>query len=532
MVLEGFVAEDPQKRLDDIKRKIANNKSLGIQQGTAELEQEAKKLQGQIVSRRQPVLVQSQASSPDLQSGDDFDDENENQTENQQPDEPQFGEDIDQKQSLKSSAEAAGQPQIAPTPAEIEAQEDEEAARPPVQQANATPGATSIDGVMPPTQQNESGQTGQPPKNKEQVAAPQPSEKKDNPLQNKIDQGKDVARDAIDKTAKQAIKQAAIAAWEAISAFVAANLYWLVPLAIILVIAMALVGYSIKIARSGAHGSDQVQPVNAASDKSALEKLVLLTGDKDLQTKLSGAFLTEAQTELTALLTGTTKAETKTAINDALTAAQNCAKTPPDTDACSSLPSKIKTVLVAVAQDISVVPQLSTQGHLPVDQSEVDKVAKYKSDYWTTNHPKDHGWILRNHNEVTYKGAGHGTYLHPGSGWFTAAGLPKDMWGDALDIAAGGATVYAPFDGTVIKSGGGGEHPILIQATNDPQTFAVLGNVSGRPSSGNVTAGQKLGTIKGHLHFELWVHNRPITCGTTFSKPRLWENIKKALKNL
>ena len=344
------------------------------------------------------------------------------------------------------------------------------------------------------------------------------------------DQAKDQLEGQAKKAAGQAIKAALKSAWAAIWGFIVANAAWIVPVAIILIIAIAIFAYFYSSARSGANGKTPVQAVNAIDNQSALEKLSLLVGNTD---NLSQDVLTQIQQSLTEMRTQITDPDAQAKIDDVLKSATDCAATPPKADACSSLPDKIKATLLAFAQAISKMPQLSEQGHLPVDQSVIDNIAKNAPGNWA-NATIDHGLTIRIHERRYYDGGGHNLYLTKGSSYNSEFGL-ANTWGDALDIPASGKTVYAPFSGTIEKTGGGGEHPILIKSKNDPQTFALMGNVNLSEevkSSGEMTTGQNIGTISSnHLHFELWVHNRPINSGLTkFNKPCFWLNIRFALQ--
>jgi len=458
-------------------------------------------------------------------------------------DDQPFGQDLDAPDiqgKHQQQTEAINQSQVAPTPAEIAQQQAEQAAQLPQQAASQTPSAAhGIDGVTPPTQSQQqaptpdngdNGQKDQTAKVENRETATQPQNTENNQLQNKIGQGKDISKSEADKAAKVWIKNL----W--MSLFANPIFWWAIAiLTIILVIAVA--AWFISVSKSGANGETPVQTVNAITDKSALEKLALLSGDKDIQSKLSNEVLTEVQNNLSALLTETTNDSTKTIINNALTATQNCAKTPPDTEACSSLPIKIKAVLVAFAQDISVVPTISGKNHAPIDEN---KITKNQDNWFEATWA--HSYSVSLHG-LSQDVAHHSLYLTLKSAWSKRLGLPN-VYGEALDLpTSNGATIYAPISGKIAIISNGREPLVIIQSETNPGTVALLANLDS-VKSGNVlkvgntskkvgdavTAGDVVGhIIHGHLHFELWVDGKVINAGPKFNKPQIWENMKKAL---
>ncbi|MDO8444277.1 MAG: hypothetical protein Q7S80_02135 [bacterium] len=311
------------------------------------------------------------------------------------------------------------------------AEQERAAAETPPQEASVTPEAAvpkpGIAGDVTPAQTpptspaSDSGDqgTGTPPQSPQIPRTPlnQP-DAEGQARQNLWDRGKNWF-------ANKFTKEALMAVLKAIGSFLLTNGWWI----LLIVVVIALFAWAWNSYSSGANGKTPAQAVNAIDNKSALEKLALLAGDRDTQQKLSSDVLTtKILPNLTALKDKTTDDALKKQIDDALKAANDCASTPPKTDACTGLIDLIKAILAKF--DDPIPP---TQGRAPVNPEDMISGGHFNAGLHL-------GTPLHPTSSTDTNSAGHGTYIYTG-----------ENKGDGVDVyTKGGAKVYPAFKGEIV----------------------------------------------------------------------------------
>lgn len=163
---------------------------------------------------------------------------------------------------------------------------------------------------------------------------------------------------------------------------------------------------------------------------------------------------------------------------------------------------------------------------LPLSVNEINTIEKFKR-----YNNSLHGLSISDPTNLK----GHNVILGPYPRNY-GVNVPRQP-GEAVDLMAPtGTSVFAPFDGKVIKTDGLGANGdfIIIQST-DQHSYAVLAHLKNFAATGTiVTVGQKVGelfplTHNPHLHFELWVNDKPINAGASTTPAQIWAVQKHAL---
>lgn len=418
--------------LDDLRQKFEQAKSRGDRKNMDYFARQIQALQNR--GGVQPANIGNQNTQPDANDDDDEDDSSVPfgvplDEENQPATPPTRGEEgvAELTDAARDDLARAAQQQraAAMTPPQQESVPPEAAVPAPGIAGDVTP--------APAQKPADSAQPQQPPS-----SAPPAAETTDGrqspqkpTAEGAADQAKQQAEGQAKKAAGQAIKAALKSAWTVVWGFIVANAWWIVPVVIILIIAIALFAYFYSSADSGANGKTPVQAASAIDDKSALQKLSLLAGDRDTQQKLSADVLTtKILPNLTALKDKTTDDTLKKQIDDALKAANDCASTPPKTEACTSLIDLIKAILIKFDDPIPPI-----QGRAPVNPEDTISGDHFNADLHI-------GTPLHPMSSKDTQTTGHGTYIYTG----------QDK-GDAVDVyTKPGTKIYPAFTGDISVS--------------------------------------------------------------------------------